>query len=346
MSLDQILQWAIPAALVVGGFLVGLLFERLIIKVLVRLAKGTKWLWDDIIIKSFKRAFVIWITCAFAWGGVVYAPLQSGSEKLLLKLLMAAATFMATLVLARLASGFADLWMGRLGGGVPSATLLSNVIKVSVIAIGVVFILSDLGINIAPLITALGIGGLAAALALKDTLSNLFAGLQIIASRQVRPGDYVRLDSGELGEVTDVNWRNVTISSHPDQNLIIVPNSKLASAVMINYNLPKKQLIEIVEVGVAYDSDLEHVEKVALEVASETIRDISGEELKAEPQIRFRTFGDSSINLQVRLSLPALKGRGVYKSEFIKRLHKRFAREGIVIPFPIRTVYMKGQKPD
>ena len=118
------------------------------------------------------------------------------------------------------------------------------------------------------------------------------------------------------------------------------PNSKIATNVMVNYNLPRRMLMESVEVGVAYDSDLDRVEIIALEVAEQTISDVSGKEPAEKPQIRFREFGDFSINLEIRMFLPQLKGRGEYKSEFIKRLHKRFRKEGIEIPFPIRNVFL------
>ena len=97
--------------------------------------------------------------------------------------------------------------------------------------------------------------GLAVALALQDTLSNLFSGLQVVASRQVRLGDYVKLESGEEGYVTDITWRNTSIRALPN-NMVIVPNSKLASTLVTNYYQPEREMAVLVQVCVGYQSDL------------------------------------------------------------------------------------------
>ncbi len=174
-------------------------------------------------------------------------------------------------------------------------------------------ILQNLGIDITPLITALGIGGLAVALALQDTLGNLFAGVQVILSRQVRPRDYVQLSSGEEGWVTDVGARNTTIQTFPDGNLVSVPNSSL-----------------------------EHVEQVALDVARSVLRDSQGGVPGEEPVLFFHAFADSSINFEVRMMVREFRSQGPIRHEFIKRIHRRFAEEGIEIPFPTRTLVMRG----
>jgi small-conductance mechanosensitive channel len=109
-------------------------------------------------------------------------------------------------------------------------------------------------------------------------------------------------------------------------NLIIVPNARLAQAIVVNTHLPSQDLAVLVEAGVDYDSDLRHVERVIVEVGREVMTKIPGGVPDFEPFIRYHTFGDSSIN------------QHLVKHEFVKRLLPRFAQEGIVIPFPIRTV--------
>jgi small-conductance mechanosensitive channel len=209
-------------------------------------------------------------------------------------------------------------------------------------ALGIILILQNLGVEITPLITALGIGGLAVALALQDTLGNLFAGIQIILSKQVRTNDYVRLSSGEEGWVTDVKGRNTTIHTFPDGNLVAVPNSLLASSIVKNFSMPRQALWVSIDVGVSYDSDLQHVERVTLEVARDVVGEVDGGVPGEEPVVRYHTFGDSSINFEVRIMVREFTSQPPVRHEFIKRLHRRFNEEGIEIPFPIRTVYMKG----
>jgi small-conductance mechanosensitive channel len=243
----------------------------------------------------------------------------------------------------RIAGGAVEMVSGRAGGALASPTLVVNLARMAVGVLGIFIILQNLGIDITPLIGALGIGGLAVALALQDTLGNLFAGVQIILSKQVRKGDYVRLSSLEEGWVTDVKGRNTTIQTFPDGNLVTVPNSMLASSTVMNFSMPRKALWVTVEVGVSYDSDLSHVEAVASEVAADVLAEVDGGVAGEDPIIRFHTFADSSINFAVRMMVREFESQGPIRHEFIKRLHTRFGSEGIEIPFPIRTVIAKNE---
>jgi small-conductance mechanosensitive channel len=251
----------------------------------------------------------------------------------------------AVLVVMRLAGGAVEVFSTQAGAPTHSPTQVVNLAKLAVGVMGAFLILQNLGIEITALITALGIGGLAVALALQDTLGNLFAGVQIILTRMVRNKDYVRLSSGEEGWVSDVRARHTTIETFPDGNLVTVPNAVLASAIVKNYTYPHHALWVSVDVGVSYASDLEHVERVTLEVAREAMREVDGGIKDQEPVVVYKAFGDSSINFEVRLQVRDFRSQGPVRHEFIKRLHRRFGVEGIEIPFPIRTVIMKGAPP-
>ena len=222
----------------------------------------------------------------------------------------------------------------------PKISIFEIIIKIVIFFIGFILILNTLNINITPFITSLGIAGLAVGLALQDTLSNFFAGLYILISKKIKPGDYISLDSGIEGYVEDITWRNTTIRQLPN-NIVIVPNSKLASSIITNYYLPEKELAVLVQVGVSYNSDLEKVERVTIEVAKEVMKEVPGGVPNFEPFIRYHTFGDFSINFTVILRAQSYVDRYIVTHEFIKRLHKRYKEEGIEIPFPIRTVYLR-----
>ncbi len=205
---------------------------------------------------------------------------------------------------------------------------------------GILMILQAMGISITPILATLGIGGLAVALAFQDTLSNLFSGLYLIISGQVRTGDYVRLETGEEGYVNDITWRNTTIRELPN-NLIVVPNTKLGSAIFKNYHLPAPEITLQVPVGVSYDSNLDQVEQITLDVAKEVMQSVSGGVAGFEPFIRYQEFQDFKINFVVFLRAMEFLDQRVIKHEFIKRLHKRYREEGIEIPYPSRNVYLK-----
>lgn len=339
----KITEFIQPFAFVFGGLILGIIFERLILARLRRITVGTKWEGDEVFVQSLRGITPLWFLIAGVYGGLIDLPIKPHLLELFHKILLIALIASGTIVCARIAAGFVNVYGRRAEGVLPSTSLFANLTKVSIFSVGALIILQALGISITPILTALGVGGLAVALALQDTLSNLFAGLHILLSKQVGPGDYVKLASGEEGYVTDITWRNTTIRALPN-NMIIVPNSKLASTIVTNYYQPEKEMAVLVQIGVSYDSDLKKVEQVTIEVAREVLKEVPGGVPGFEPFIRYHTFSDFSINFSVILRGREFTDQFLIKHEFVKRLHKRYQSEGIEIPFPIRTVYMKEKK--
>jgi len=339
------LPWVQRLVFGLGGVTLGLLFESVAVKRIHRLTQQTSFKWDDLLLRSLRGLPTIW----FASAGVYFALGVGELDPQMLATGYSALTVIAMgaaiLVVMRLAGGAVEVFSAQTAGTTQSPTLVVNLAKLAVAVMGAFLILQNLGVEITPLITALGIGGLAVALALQDTLSNLFAGVQIILTRMVRPKDYVRLSSGEEGWVSDVRARHTTIETFPDGNLITVPNAVLASATVKNYTFPRTNLWVSVEVGVSYASDLEHVERVAMDVARDVQSSVDGGVKDQDPVVVYKAFGASSIDFEVRLQVRDFRSQGPVRHEFIKRLHRRFGTEGIEIPFPIRTVIMKGTPP-
>ncbi len=260
------------------------------------------------------------------------------SQTTLTKGVAIVAIVIATLVAARVVGSLLRRWMAKTGA-VPATSIFVNITRASIIIVGAAFVLSVLGVSITPVLTALGVGGLAVALALQDTLSNLFAGLQIVASRQIRPGDYLLLDTGQEGTVTDTAWRTTTLRTQSD-NLVIVPNSVLAQAIVTNYRLPAEAVATTVEFGVGYDTDLEQVERLVAEVAKRVMDEAGHDVGERDPIVRFRAFQDSQILCAAVLYVPGYSDQFPLRSAFIKELHERFTAEGIAFPYPQRTVHM------
>ncbi|HEQ98773.1 MAG TPA: mechanosensitive ion channel family protein [candidate division Zixibacteria bacterium] len=337
-------DWIVAISVVIGGFILGIILEIFIIRGLRRMAKSTKWEWDDVLIGSFKRAFVIWFTIIGLYIALhVTISFNEVVENTVQKIIVALLILSVTIIVARAASGFVKLYSRSTEGGIPATSLFSNIASLIILIAGIIIILQNLGVSITPMITALGIGGLAVALALQDTLSNLFAGFQIIISKQVRAGDFVSLEAGEEGYVTDVKWRNTTIRSLRSTRVYIVPNSKVASSIVTNYSMPRKHIWIRIYVGVHYESDLDQVEKVAMEVATEVIQEYYPKDFVFKPVVRFKEFGDSAISFSARLPVKQYIDQYKIRSEFIKRLHKRFNKEGIEIPYPIRNIYVRKE---
>ncbi|MFG2883495.1 mechanosensitive ion channel family protein [Streptomyces sp. NPDC048297] len=336
LSLDDLVLAGIA---LVAGVVLGLL-SRAVLRWLAKHAKRTRWSGDDVIVDAL-RSVVPWAAIAGgAATAAVVLPLTRTVQHHVDQVLEVWLIFVATLSAARVVAGLVRSVTQSRQGVAASATIFENITRVLVLAIGFLVVLQTLGISIAPMLTALGVGGLAVALALQDTLANLFAGIHILASKTVQPGDYIRLSSSEEGYVVDINWRQTTVRQLSN-NLVVIPNGLLAKANMTNYTHPEQRLTVLVQVGVSYDSDLEHVERVTAEVIGQTMREVEGAVPEHEPAIRFHTFGDSRIGFTVILGVGEFSDQYRIKHEFIKRLHRRYRAEGIRIPSPARAVSLQ-----
>ncbi len=334
-------QFTMPAATILASIVIGLILQRLVSTRLVKVALKSKWRGDDIIIRGLKGKFVLWAVIIGLYSALPMLHLEAQYSDLTRKILLILVIGSITLAVSSIASGFMRTYTSDLKGRVFSTTMFTIMVRLFIIATGVLIILQALHISITPMLTALGVGGLAVALALQDTLSNLFAGFHIIMTRKVRIGDWIQLSTGEVGQVIDITWRDTTIKQRRN-NIIIIPNSTLASSITTNFNLPKRELAIRVNIGVSYGSDLEHVERVAVEVGEEVMKTVDGAVPTHKPFVRYESFGDSSIDFYVNLRMKSYDKQFRIVHEYIKRIHKRFNEEGIVIPFPIRTLDIPG----
>jgi small-conductance mechanosensitive channel len=215
--------------------------------------------------------------------------------------------------------------------------LINKIISITIYLIAVLMILEFYNIEISPLIATLGLGGLAVGLALQKTLTNLFAGLHIISDRPVSVGDFVEF-SDKSGYVEDIGWRSTRVRTLPN-TIIVVPNSTLAESIITNHSMPQQEMSCKVSCGVAYDSDLDKVEKVALDVARNIQQTVEGAVRDWEPFVRFNEFGDSNINFVIILRVQEYVKQYPVTHEFVKSLKKAFDKNNIEISWPVRKVY-------
>ena len=339
---EEIKAYIIPLVAFLGSLIIGYIIERLIIGRLHTIAKKTKWKGDDIFVNSIHNLLFIVIGVLGMYIAIQMVEIKEKHADLSNTILIILIILIFTIFIKRIVVYSLNEYLGNKTGKRKTPSILQNISKIAIYVIGILVILQTLGISITPLITALGIGGLAVALALQSTLSNLFSGIYILLSKHIQTNDYVQLDSGEEGYVIDITMRNATIRDLTG-NIIVIPNSKLAESVVKNYHLEKKNMNVLIEVGVAYDSDLEKVEEITVEVATKIMKEIDGGDNEFTPFIRYMSFGDSSINFLVYLKVKKYFDQYVVRHEFIKALHKRYNTENIEIPFPIRTVYHKNK---
>lgn len=321
-----------------GGLLVGIVL-RMLFGRLVRHADRTGVTWDDVGWALLRNLALPTGVITGAWLAAEVLALRQPVAGIVERVLLAAIVLSAALVTAALAGGIVRSVTLARNGVARSATIFVNLTRILVLAVGGMVVLQSLGISITPLVTALGVSGIAVALALQETLANLFAGVQVLASKKVQVDNFIRLDSGEEGYVVDITWRNTTIRNLAG-NIVVIPNARLASAVLTNFHLPHQPTDIWFECRVSYDSDLEHVERVTVEVGRDVMATVPGGVPDFEPLVRYAGFGESSIDFTVILQTTEFLSQYLVVHEFVKRLHARYWAEGIVIPFPIRTLVL------
>jgi small-conductance mechanosensitive channel len=327
----------IPSILLVAWVIVVFIVTPVVIRAFRKASERTKSKLDDIIADSLRGPLIIVLSAIGLriWSDTIaIPPTQSKYVTIAVIGLLALGLI---LFLDKLLVNWIAEYSKNINFVKTSGSLLKTLFRIAILMIAVLIIFDSLGVSITPLIASLGVGSVAIALALQDTLSNLFAGIHILVDKPVKVGDYVKLDSGEQGYVTTVGWRTTRVKILPN-NEVIIPNSKLANTQITNYYSPVKELSVLVQVGVSYESDLDHVEKVTVEVGKETLSEVEGAVSDFEPFIRYHTFDDFSINFSVILRAKEFVDSYRIKHEFIKNLHKRYKKEGIEIPFPIRTL--------
>jgi small-conductance mechanosensitive channel len=232
-----------------------------------------------------------------------------------------------------------NAYVQRLSIPVPTTGLVSGVLKGTVIAIGSLITLSVLGISIAPLLTALGVGGLAVALALQDTLANLFAGFHILLEKSVRVGDFVKIESGQEGYVEDITWRTTRIRMLSN-SMVLIPNRKLAQSVVVNHSLPDKRLSLTLPIRTGYSSDIDRVESLIIGEARKASEEVPGLVSGSSFSVSFSPQ-ESWLEFTLAFEIGEFAQQYRAQDELKRRIFKRFQQEGIEIPFPARAVYMR-----
>ena len=324
--------WAAGVLLVfiLGAWLVLMVMRR----VQRRLERAKARIWPQLLESLSRPVFILivveglvlalsWVSYLETWRGY----LAKGSVVVVIALAMYA--------LARGGSVLLVWYLRRAKVRQSLIRLVRRIAILIVYVVGLLVLLEYVGISISPLIAGLGLGGLAIALALQSTLSNFFAGAQIVSDRVVRVGDYIELDNGIRGYVTEVGWRSTRVRT-AFNNMVIIPNSRMAESILTNYYGPSMEIGVIVNAGVSYSSDLAHVERVSLEVAREVVEELDEAVKTFEPWFGYDEFGESNINFWVWVQANDRVASFRVTSELIKRLHARFAEEGITINYPVR----------
>lgn len=336
MALPLLISGASIAALLVARGIAFGIFRRW--------AEKTETAIDDLVFRSLKTPSLYWAVVIGLYVGLKLSDVPEKYLFYITKSIYVLVILSVTITVANLTENIFIGYIRRIGLPIPATGLASAVVKGVILLIGLLIILGVLGISIAPLITALGVGGLALALALQDTLANLFAGIHILVERSIRPGDFVRLEAGHEGVVEDITWRTTRIRTLPN-NIVVIPNNKLSQSIVVNFSLPDGAMALAIPVSVGYSTDPDHLEKILLQVATDAAKDVPGLLPAPAPAVRFMPgFGASSLDFTLICQIRDYADQVNVQHELRKRILKMFKAEGIEIPYPQKTVYLRDER--
>lgn len=337
MPIFEQLPWFGPlvrsAATIAIAYLLGRLLKALVVGRLAQIAQRTPGQWDDILIRELTSRIPLWSTLLGLWVSLGYWTIADRWLRLTSGLITFVAFLSVTLALSAIATRLVAVYGSRAVPGAPISGLTQNVVRLIVVALGLLVMLNQFGIEIRPMLAALGVGGLAVALALQEPLSNLFAGLFVSMAGQVRIGDQVRLDSGIEGRIVDFNWRSTWLEIGTG-NIAVVPNSKLSQAIVTNFNLPTPEVSVPVEIVIDHRSDLGQVERVAIDVARDVLREVEGAVRDFEPVLRFHTFTEAHVRGTVVLRARSMAFLPLVRHVFVTRVHTRLREDGVAFVAP------------
>lgn len=314
-------------------------------KIILRLTKKTKTDVDDLIVrKTNKPISIILLLIGFRLAlfpiGIKQYLLDI-AENIISSLIIAVITYIVIVVF----DIFIDNWGKRIAEKTSSSIddqlipVFHRFSRISISIIGLLFILTVWGIQIGPLLTSLGIAGVAIAFALQNTLGNIFGGMSIILDKSVKVGDKIRLDADTMGTVMDVGLRSTKIQTG-DGELVTIPNGKLADSKILNFVLPEPRVRIVLDFCVEYGSDIPKVKKTVLDLTAK----IPGVLKEPEPKVMMTEMGDFALKFKALFWVENFDIKFDTKCLATEEIYNALRKAGIGVPFPTRTVYLREEK--
>jgi len=341
MNVSLYTNYIIAVIIVVASVIMAKLVYYVLRAFVLKITKKTKTSLDDKILKALEKPMFYAIILTGIYIGLKCVSIISSYESLIHTIFGLIGIGIGLWAVVGVINTFVAWYLEKQRlTRVQKTVFLSirNIIDIIIYIIAFLFILHLFNIELTPILASLGIGGLAVALALQSTLSNYFAGLYMATDGSIKIGDYIELENGLKGYVEKIGWRSTKMRTLPN-NLVIIPNSKLAESIITNYYDPTEEMSVVIPCGVAYDSDLEKVEKVTKDVAKKVLKNTEGGVKDFEPFIRYNKFGDSNIEFSIILRVKNFVSKYIITHEFIKELMKAYNKNKIEISWPVRKIY-------
>ncbi len=311
---------AVPLGIVAAAIVLGLIVERVVIGVASKFFERRGWTIGRRLVTAFSGIVTTWFGLAAVRAELHEFPLKASALPAIEQTISALFILAFAVLIARTIVAFIRTFSSAHEGAVRSVSLIENIVRAIVYALAILAILHAYGIAITPLLAALGVGGLAVALALQDTLGNFFAGIYIISSKYIDPGDYVKLDSGQEGTIRDIAWRVTTLET-PSQTLIIIPNSKFSTSIITNFNRPHRSMELTIELPIDATKPARAFERTALEAAQE-VKSKMPEVVTGEPKLQYTALSTTGVTLQLSIALSDFSKQNDVRHEIIERIYR------------------------
>ena len=348
---EQLIEMGIAVAILVGGVLIAWLFAALLRRVVHRYTRATETQLDDDVVQAVRVPLLLMMIVGAAFVALRTLSYLDGHRETIERVWVAATLLLSVLIVQRLLSALLT-WYGatvarrtETDWDKKSLPLIRRVLNVVVVVVGGLVILDQVGISISPLLAGLGLGGLAVALALQPLLMNVFASSSMLSDASIRVGDFIEIAGGPTGWVEDIGFRATRIRTF-DNNVIIIPNSTLADSIVTNFDVAGAPVDAAITCGVAYEEDLERVERVCLEELRALMTELDEALDGQEPIFRYQRFGDSNIDFLMKVRARTRRQVGLVTHTMVKRIHARLNAEGITINYPARRLLLTAEDSD
>jgi small-conductance mechanosensitive channel len=328
---------------VIASIAILLLLRAVLLHQLRKLAKRTTTNVDDYLLHAVSWPSLLWCVAIAVWAGIRAGSLPAQVDLWASRLLVVLLITSVTLVMATISAGALQLALVRRSAQGAVTGIANAVVRGTILLIGAIVLLNFLGVQIAPLLTALGVGGLAVALALQDTLGNLFAGIHILLEKPFAVGQWIAVDGLE-GKVLDIGWRTTRVLTTSEQ-MVVLPNSKIASSTIQNFHLPNAYMGVVAFFTVAYRSDLEQVISVVGAALDEMTRQDNDFDAMTPAEIWVRELGESGVSLGALVRMHSAHGDRLGRDVVLRCILRCLKANGIETPFPQRVVHLEGPRP-
>jgi small-conductance mechanosensitive channel len=326
--LDKIPLWSVIAAYALFWSLVGVLVRSVLRRSLAAVAAASKTEWSEVLAQSLPRPAGIAVFLLAVAAGLRALPLDEPHLAGAHRFVAVALAILGVGSLMRAGFRAIDAF-GRSNPQLRSSAGIGKAVTWVVgLAMCAVVVSDALGISLAPALTALGVGSLAVALALQDTLSNFFSGLYLVIDKPVRPGDYIRVDPTYEGYVHSIGWRSTHLRTSAN-NLVVIPNATLSKAIITNYTLPTPQVASSVRIDVSQDADLDRVEDALVDEAKRALDIPSMAQAPAPSVALVPGFVDGVAGFTIYFQVTTFGDQGNVQHALRKRIAARFRKDGL-----------------